>query len=242
MHEGKRILGLIPARGGSKGLPRKNILPLLGKPLISWSIEQGLSSAYLDSVVVSTDDEEIASIAKHDGAEVPFLRPEELASDAAASIEVIAHAIEFLEKKGERFDYLLLLEPTSPLREVKDIDTCIERLMESTAAQAIVSVAKLEGTHPEFNVLIDTATGCIRRVSGGADFRILRRQELQDIYFLEGTIYMSETKALLSKRTFYHEKTLAYVVPRWKSVEIDELTDFICAEALLRARMDGAFS
>lgn len=241
MYKGKKILALIPARGGSKGLPRKNIRPLLGKPLIAWSIEHGLSSKYLDSVVVSTDDEEIASIAKKHGAQAPFLRPKELATDEATSIDVIAHAVDSLRVAGDAFDYLVLLEPTSPLREAPDIDACIERLVDAAAALAIVSVAKLEGAHPEFNVLIDKTTGYIRKVNGGADFRILRRQELPDAYFLEGTIYMSDIGALLSRRTFYHEMTLAYVVPRWKSVEIDELTDFICAEALLKARLEGIF-
>ena len=241
MYKNKRIMALVPARGGSKGLTGKNIRPLLGKPLISWSIEQGLSSRYLDRVVVSTDAEEIAEVARHSGAEVPFLRPEALASDTAASIDVIVHALDFFEAKGETFDYLALLEPTSPLREVQDIDVGIKLLIDTSAARAVVSVAKLESGHPEFNVVIDSATGCIRKMNGGADFRSLRRQELQDVYFLEGSFYMSDIRTLLSRRTFYHELTLAYVVPRWKSLEIDELHDLICAEALLKARSEGMF-
>lgn len=239
MYKGKSILALIPARGGSKGLPRKNIRPLLGTPLMAWSIDQGLGSRYLDSVLVSTDDGEIASVARQYGAEVPFMRPAALATDEAASIDVIAHAVESLKSAGRVFDYLLLLEPTSPLREVSDIDASIELLLEHPSAQALVSVAKLESGHPEFNVVIDGQTGCIRKTNGGADFRVLRRQELADVYFLEGSVYLSEMQALLERRTFYHELTLAYPVPRWKSLEIDELTDFISAEALLKARLQG---
>ncbi len=241
MYKDKKIMALIPARGGSKGLPGKNIRPLLGKPLIAWSIEQALSSRYLDRVIVSTDYEDISEIAKKYGAEVPFLRPAELAADSSGSIDVIAHAVAFLGAQNAVFDYLVLLEPTSPLREAADIEKSVELLIDNSAAKAIVGVARLEGAHPEFNIIIDSATGCIRNAAGGADFRVLRRQELQDVYFLEGTIYMSEIPTLLSRRTFYHELTLPYVVPRWKSLEIDELHDFISAEALLKARIEGLF-
>ncbi|CEO88250.1 acylneuraminate cytidylyltransferase family protein [Syntrophaceticus schinkii] len=128
MYKGKKILGLIPARGGSKGLPGKNIKPLCGKPLIAWAIEQGLASKYLDKVIVSTDDEEIAKVSRSFGAEVPFMRPGELATDAAKTIDVVVHALEFLKQRGGlEFDYLALLEPTSPLRKNGDIDKSIAR-------------------------------------------------------------------------------------------------------------------
>ncbi len=242
MYKGKKILGLIPARGGSKGIPKKNIKLLAGKPLIAWTIEQALNSKYLDKVLVSTDDKEIAEISKKYKAEVPFLRPKELAADEAKSIDVIIHALDFLKAQGLNYDYLMLLEPTSPLRETQDIDRTIEILSNNKRAKAIVSVAKLESTHPEFNVIIDKSTGCIRKMDGTADFRALRRQELQDVFFFEGTIYLSEVDTLLAKRTFYHEKTLPYIVPRWKSLEIDEMCDLVCAEALLKAQTKGCIS
>jgi len=138
MYKDKKILALIPARGGSKGLPRKNIKPLLGKPLIAWTIEQSLASKYLDKVVVSTEDKEIAEISKKYGAEVPFIRPKELAKDDTPSIDVVLHAIDFLEKK-ELFNIIVLLQPTSPLRTISDIDNSIEFLF-SKNAQAIISV------------------------------------------------------------------------------------------------------
>jgi len=122
MYKGKKILALIPARGGSKGLPGKNIKPLLGKPLIAWTIEQAKASKYVDRVVVSTDDDEIAEVAIRYGAEVPFLRPKELARDDSPTIDAILHALDFFSDKGERFDLLALLEPTSPLRDSEDID------------------------------------------------------------------------------------------------------------------------
>jgi len=239
MYKDKNIIGLIPARGGSKGLPKKNIRELCGKPLIAWSIEHGLASKYLDRIIVSTDDEAIAYISKKWGAEVPFSRPKELANDEAKTIDVIIHALEYLRGKDCLPDYLLLLEPTSPLREVEDIDKCIEILLGNNAAQSIVSVARLESGHPEFNIMIDEETGFIKKLDGSTKFRVLRRQELQDVFFFEGTIYLSKVSTLYEKRTFYHKATLAYVVPRWKSFEVDEVADLICIEALLKSRLAG---
>jgi len=239
MYKNRKIIALIPARAGSKGLPGKNIRPLMGKPLMAWSIEQALSTRYLDRVVVSTDSQEFSEIAKKFGAEVPFLRPAELAVDTAPSIDFIAHAVDFFNKGNETFDYLVLLEPTSPLREAEDINKCIELLIDNPSAKAIVSIARLVSGHPEFNVVLDGPDGFIRKMNGSADFRVLRRQELKDVYFFDGTLYMSDIPTLLSKRTFYHELTLSYIVPHWKSVEIDDLSDFICCEALMKARAEG---
>jgi CMP-N-acetylneuraminic acid synthetase len=239
MYNGKRIIGLVPARGGSKGLPRKNIRQLLGKPLIAWTIEQALASSYLDKIIISTDDEEIAAVARQYGAEVPFLRPAALASDAAKSIDVITHAVQFLGDAGFHFDYLMLLEPTSPLRETEDIDACIKMLVTRDGANSIVSIAKLESGHPEFNVVIDNKTGFIKKIDGSAVFSAPRRQDLTDVYFFDGTIYCSKIETLFSTGTFYHGSTLAYPVPKWKSIEIDDLFDLVCAEALLKARQEG---
>ena len=148
MYKGKNILGLIPARGGSKGLPRKNIKPLLGKPLIAWTIEQALASRYLDRVVVSTDNKEIAEISKKYGAEVPFMRPKELAEDNAKGIDVVLHAIDWLKENNKRkqYDLMMLLQPTSPLRATEDIDKAIETLF-LKEAKAIVSVCEV-AHHP----------------------------------------------------------------------------------------------
>ena len=238
MIEKKKIIAIIPARGGSKGIPRKNIKLLAGKPLIAYSIETSLKSRYIDRVVVSTEDEEIAEISKKSGAEVPFLRPKELARDDSPTIDAIMHVINKFEESGEYFDIIVLLEPTSPLRDVGDIDKCVEILISNPEAKGMVSVAKLEGAHPEFNVIINE-DGFIRKSDGTTNFKVLRRQDLEDVYYFEGSIYISEVEALKQKRTFYHELTLAYVVPKYKSLEVDELCDFICVEALMKAKMEG---
>lgn len=238
MIEHKRIISIIPARGGSKGVPRKNIKQLLGKPLIAWTIEVAKSSKYIDRVVVSTDDEEIAEKSKKYGAEVPFLRPNELATDDAKTIDVILHALNWLKTREDYYDFLVLLEPTSPLRDVEDIDKCIEMLIGTPKAEAIVGIAKLESTHPEFNVVINDE-GFIRKPDGATNFEVLRRQDLEDIYFFEGSVYISKVEALKQKRTFYHKSTLCYVVPKYKSLEVDELCDFICIEALMKAKKEG---
>jgi len=235
MIENKRIISIIPARGGSKGVPRKNIKQLLGKPLIAWTIEEAKGSKYINRVIVSTDDEEIAEISKNYGAEV-IKRPKELARDDSPTIDAIMHAINWFEERGEYFDIIVLLEPTSPLRDVEDIDKCIEILIGNPKAEAIVSVAKLESTHPEFNVVINKE-GFIRKLNGTTNFKVLRRQDLKNIYFFEGSIYISYIETLKQKRTFYHESTLAYIVPKYKSLEIDELCDFICVEALMKAKI-----
>jgi CMP-N,N'-diacetyllegionaminic acid synthase len=237
MINNKKIIAIIPARGGSKGLPGKNIRILAGKPLMAWTIEQANCSNYIDKVIVSTEDNEIAEIARKYEAEVPFLRPKELARDDSPTIDVIIHAINWFEEKGNYFDIVVLLEPTSPLRDVEDIDKCIEMLISNPTAKAIVSVAKLESAHPEFNVTISDE-GLIRKLNGTTNFNVLRRQELEEIYFFEGSVYISETLSLKQERTFYHESTLAYVVPKYKSLEIDEICDFICIEALMKAKID----
>jgi len=239
MYRGKRILGVVPARGGSKGLPHKNIRPLLKKPLLAWTLDAAKASNYLDRVIVSTDDHAIANVVRKHGGEVPFMRPAELAQDETSSIDVMVHAISWLKDQGDLFDYVIMLEPTSPLRETADIDQALEQLISHPQAKAIVSVTRLEGDHPEFHVVVDPASRCIRRPNGSSTFKILRRQDLDDMYFFEGTLYISEVAAFMKRRTFYHELTLPYIVPRWKSPEIDELQDFITVEALLKARMKG---
>jgi len=234
LYKGKTILGLIPARGGSKGLPRKNIKPLLGKPLIAWTIEQALASKYIDKIVVSTEDEEIAEVSKKYGAEIPFMRPKELATDNSLTTDVILYTLDWFQKKKEKYDYIVLLESTSPLRETNDIDECIKLLINNKSAKSIVSVSKLESAHPEFNVIIDEKSSFIKKIDGSTDFRVLKRQDLSNVYFFDGTIYISEVKAFFKKQTFYHNRTLAYIVPRWKSIEVDEIFDLISVEAIIK--------
>ncbi|MDO8463828.1 MAG: acylneuraminate cytidylyltransferase family protein [Gallionella sp.] len=236
MISSKKVLAVIPARGGSKGLPGKNIRTLYGKPLIAWSIEQALACPEIDTVIVSTDDPEIARVAALFGAKVPFLRPKELASDTATSIDVVLHAIDFMARGGSVFDLVVLLEPTSPLREVGDISGAIKQLHGTPNCQSVVGVSQVEGTHPAF--LFHMHEGWLKPYLGVQPTN-LRRQDIEELYFLEGSVYVSCIDALKARRSFYHECTAPWIVPRYKSFEIDELADFIIVEALMSARQEG---
>lgn len=233
MYKKKRILGVIPARGGSKGLPGKNIRTLNGKPLIAWTIDVAKKSKYLDLVMVSTDDTKIAKVAKKYGAKVPFMRPKELSSDTAKSIDVMLHALDYYKDKGDEYDYLIMLEPTSPLREATDIDASIKALIDNkSGAVSIVGVSRVEAAHPVFDVTI-TGKGFIKPYAG--DFsKAVRRQDISELYFFEGTVYVSKAPELYRRRSFYHDRTLPYIVPRWKSLEVDDILDMVCAEAILK--------
>lgn len=234
MYKGKRVLALVPARGGSKGIPGKNIRPLAGKPLIAWSIEHGLESRYIDRVVVSTDDVRIARIAKKHGADVPFLRPARLATDKAATMDVVLHALKTLQGAGDEYDFLVLLEPTSPLREAADLDRAIERLINNRrGAESIVGVSQVLAAHPCFDVSIDRK-GFIKPYVGGRTVKVIRRQDLMELYFFEGSLYIATVASLLRRKAFYHEKTLPYIVPKWKSPEVDDITDWVCIEAIMK--------
>lgn len=235
MINGKRVLALIPARGGSKGLPGKNIRSLCDKPLLGWPVQAARDSRYVDAVIVSTDDENIKQVALEQGAEVPFLRPDVLAGDEAKSADVIVHALEFLQAHGRCYSYIILLEPTSPLTEASDIDTAIESLeSQRVYADSIVGVSKVENTHPVFDVIIKPDKLIAPYIG---DFSAAgRRQDIQELYFLEGSLYISDVTVFLKKKTFYHNRTLPYIVPKWKSFEIDQMVDFICVEAIMKQR------
>ena len=232
MYNNKTFLAIIPARGGSKGLPGKNIKELCGKPLISWSIESGFKSKYIDEVMVTTDSKEIANISKLYGANVPFLRPDYLSSDIATTFDAVKHAIDFYKNEIQKeFDYIILLEPTSPLREAIDIDNAIEILFDSNA-DSIVGICKTEDQNPAFLVKKDLK-GFISGYEN-INMTVLRRQDIKSVYFFEGTVYISKTNVLLEKKTFYHQKTIGYEVPKYKSLEIDDMDDFIMAEAMMK--------
>jgi len=234
MINGKSVLAIIPARGGSKGLPGKNIKELCGKPLVAWPIHAAKNSLYIDKIIVSTDDPQIVDIARREGAEVPFLRPSELAADDSTTISVIVHAINFLAELYEAFEYCILLEPTSPLTEGCDINRAIE-LLESmrTKADSIVGVSNVVSTHPVFDVRI-TQEGLISPYVGEHFSDAVRRQEIEELYFLEGSLYISDVKTLLEKQTFYHSRTLPYIMPKWKAFEVDDMVDLICIEAIMK--------
>ena len=228
---GRKVLALIPARGGSKGLPKKNLRHLCGKPLIQWSIDSALACTEIDAVVVSTDDEQIAKVAASSGAEVPFLRPPDLAGDTASSIDVIIHALDFLEENARLFDIVLLIEPTSPLRELSDIQSVL-RSMIDTGATAVVSVCRAESTHPVF-MFRTTDQGRLKPFLDAQPTGV-RRQEIEPLFYIDGTIYASTIHALRQQRAFYHDDTLAYEVAKWKALEIDDIEDFQMVEAIAK--------
>ena len=232
MYKGKTILGVIPARGGSKGLSRKNIKILFGKPLIAWTIEQALASKYLDRLIVSTEDEEIAEVSKKYGAEVPFIRPKELAEDNAKGIDVVLHAIDWLKKNDRRkqYDLIILIQPTSPLRKSDDIDKAIELLF-LKKAKAIVSVCEVDH-HPLWaNTLPED--GCMKDFIR-QEIMNKNRQELSVFYRLNGAIYLAYCNYLKKYRSFIGEKTFAYIMPRERSIDIDSEVDLNLAEVLIK--------
>lgn len=236
MIDGKRVLALVPARSGSKGLPGKNIRLLQGKPLLSWPIEAAKSSRYIDRVVISTDSPEFAKLAEDAGADAPFLRPQELSADTTPSIEFIVHALNTLMASGDEYDYLVLLEPTSPLTEATDIDAALEVLLANRRdADAIVSVAELASTHPAFAVRLDHR-GLMTPYSALSFGQLPRRQDIEPLFSLDGSLYISSTDALHAKRSFCHDRTISHIMPHYKSHEVDDLVDFICIEAILKHR------
>lgn len=215
---------LIPARGGSKGIPRKNIRMMAGKPLIAWTIEAARRARGVDAVVVSTEDAEIAEVARDWGAEVPFVRPTELAADETPGIDPVLHAISMLSQ----YDAVLLLQPTSPLRATADIEGLLA-LARQRGAPAIVSVCESED-HPNW----------MYRIDGGGRLEPLlaepvaaRRQDLPPVYALNGAIYYARTEWLQQHRGFIGPETLGYPMPGERSVDIDGPLDWRLAELLL---------
>lgn len=223
----RRVLALITARGGSKGLPGKNIRPLAGKPMLAWTIEAALAAQAPDRVVLSSDDEDIMAVARAHGCEVPFVRPAALASDTCGSLDVALHALDSLDGG---FDTLVLLQPTSPLRLAGDIDQAC-RVFERSGAPSCASVC---AAHPAPQWIFSTgADGRLQPVldmPGGA----VRRQDLPDYWALNGAIYIADVDWLRHEKRFVSPQTVPYVMPKQRSVDIDDLVDFQLAEVLLR--------
>ncbi len=231
MHHDKTFLSIIPARGGSKRLPRKNILDLAGKPLIAWSIEAAKSSKYIDEVMVTTDDKEIAKVSVRYGAKVPFFRPEVLATDIASTFDVIEHTIDFYKNDLKKeFDYLVLLQPTSPLRKKTHIDEAIA-LMVAKNADAVISVCEVDHSPLWSNTLPENGdlSHFIREEIKG-----IRSQDLPKYYRLNGAIYICRIQRLLEEKTlFIKDNIFAYQMDRKASVDIDEALDLIMAKAII---------
>jgi CMP-N-acetylneuraminic acid synthetase len=227
-----RTLGLILARGGSKRLPGKNIRPLAGKPLIAWSIEAARACAAIEDVVVSTDDEAIADVARIHGARVPFLRPAPLAADSSTSADAALHALACLrEQEGRAFDAVLLLEPTSPLRASTDLPGVADLLARRwDDTDAVVSVGRVHLEQPAVMKQMD-AEG---RLAPWVAPEALGAGEPPAAWFPYGVAYAVKTEALERYRTFYPPRVLGYTIQRWQNYEVDDLFDFLCVEAVMQ--------
>lgn len=227
-----RVTALIPARGGSKRLPRKNIKLLVDKPLIAWSIETAKASKYIDRVVVSTDDEEIKRISEQYGAEVPFLRPEYLSNDQASSFDVVKHAIDFLTLSRSN-ELIVLLQPTSPLRLASEIDTALEFFVQKNA-KGVVSISETEHSPMWSNTMPED--GCM------SDFirpevQGKRSQDLPTFFRLNGSIYIYETLSLLEQsKIFFNENVYGFQTSLETAVDIDTGLDFLIAETIMKNR------
>jgi N-acylneuraminate cytidylyltransferase len=223
---GKSVLAIIPARGGSKGVPRKNIRDLAGKPLIAWTIAAAKASQYIDRLVLSSDDEEIIQVARAHGCEVPFVRPAELARDETPGIDPVLHALEVLPG----YDYVVLLQPTSPLRAAEDIDGCITRCAES-GAPGCVSVTEPDH-HPQWMYTL-SGGGALQPIT---EQHGVRRQDLPQVYALNGAVYVVQTARLQEARAFLGAGTLGYVMPAHRSIDIDTEYDLALAACLLQQK------
>jgi len=226
-----RILGVIPARGGSKGVPRKNIRALGGKPLIAYTIEAAAASKRPTRTIVSTEDEEIARVAREVGGDVPFVRPAKLSTDEAKAIPVIQHALSAVEEQenGTPYDGVMMLQPTTPFRTSEDIDAAVD-LLETTGADSVISVVDVGGHHParmkyiEGNRLIDPPF-C-------EEYENQPRQELSPMYIRNGAIYLTR-REILQSGSFKGRDCRAWAMPAERSINIDTMLDFKYAEWLL---------
>ena len=230
----KKILAIIPARSGSKSLKNKNIKPFCKKPLLHWVIKAANQSKFIHKTIVSTDSLKIKKICQPYNVEVPFLRPKRISQDNSRSVDLIFHVINYFKNKEQVFDYVILLEPTSPLTTAEDIDEALVRLHKNRKyADAIVGISQNINRHPIYNVKVKP-NGTIRPYK--KKFFTLRRQNLEKLYFFDGSLYISKIDKLIKSKTFYHNRTLGFITQKWKSIEVDDIADFIIAETIFKNR------
>lgn len=224
----RSVLAIIPARGGSKGVPRKNIRPLAGRPLIAWTVAEARESRYIDRLILSSDDEEIIRVGREAGCEAPFVRPAELARDDTPGIEPVLHALEMLPG----YDYVVLLQPTSPLRTAGDIDRCIE-LCRRLDAPACVSVTEPDKS-PYWMYSLAEGERMVPLLARPEGFN--RRQDLPPAYVLNGAVYVAQTDWLRRGRSFLSPETVGCVMAKDHSLDIDTELDFLICELMLDGR------
>jgi len=228
----KRVLGLIVARGGSKGLPGKNLRLVGGRPLIVWTIQAAMASRCIDRLILSSDDREIIATAEKHGCPAPFVRPANLAEDHSTAEAVALHALDAVD---EAFDYLVLLQPTSPFRKPEDIDGCLE-LCAARGAPGCVSVSPLD--KPAEWIFRKDANSLLHPLLGGWDYPT-QRQQAQPFHFLNGAVYVVDTAWFRAEGRFVSPDILAYEMPPERAVDIDTEWDLRWAEALLLELSEG---
>ncbi len=234
---GEKVLGVITARGGSKGIPGKNVKPLLGKPLIAYTIEAAKESGVFDRIILSTDDLEIADVAKEYGCEVPFMRPAELATDGTVHLPVMQHAVSWLrDHRGYEPDYVMILQPTSPLRQPFHIRGAVELILQ-TGADSVLSVAEIPVHFSPYRAMVRGGDGMLRLLNGNpVRTRIPRRQDVPKTYRNVCAIYLFKTKLLFDapNPNFYGDRVAPYVVEEKYTVDIDFPEDWEAAERALQ--------
>ncbi|WP_298845450.1 acylneuraminate cytidylyltransferase family protein [Clostridium sp.] len=233
MYKNKRFLAIIPARGGSKSIPNKNIMSICGKPLIAYTIDAGKKSKYVDEIIVSTDSEVIKVIAEQYGAKVPFLRPEELSNDTSKSIDVVMHCIDFYKNNNVSFDYVILLQPTSPLRTFEHLDNAIEKLIELNST-SLVSVCEVDENPVLMRKIVNEKLKEIISFEGTN----LRRQDLPVFYKFNGALYINSNDMLINQRKFIDENTIPYVMDKESSIDIDTMLDARLVELIIKESLD----
>lgn len=219
MSANPRVVAIIPARGGSKGLPRKNVLPVSGKPLIAWTIEAARNADCISRLILSSDDQEIIDAAIKYGCDVPFVRPAELATDAASSIAVVLHALGHVRD----CEYVMLLQPTSPLRNAQDIDAAFQLMIEM-GAESCVSVCPVEES-PYWMYQVDEHARLMPLMRKSE--LPARRQDLPQVFILNGAIYIAKVERLIATQSFVDDGTVGYVMSRARSIDIDTAKDFL---------------
>lgn len=233
----KKTLGLIVARGGSKGIPKKNLYPVCGVPLIKYTIEASRRASNLSKVILSTDNEEIAKVASEFGCDVPFLRPKALSEDNSTIIPVIQHAIDFLEKKNNYFDSIMLLQPTNPLRTPSDIDGSIN-LLSKGDCDSVISLVKVEDHHPARMKLINDK-GFLSDPPYATKKFDEPRQAFSDVFLRNGAIYLSDIDLIKNTGRLMGDKCKPWLIPRERAVNIDDLFDVFIVEQLLKSNLES---
>ena len=233
MYKKKKIIAIIPARGGSKGLPNKNIKKIYGKPLIYWTLKRVKESKLIDKYFISTDSIKIKNECKKIGFDIPVLRPSKFAEDNSPSSDLVIHALDYFENLLLKFDYVVLLEPTSPLRKPDDIDNAIKKLIDDQNADTLVSLGEIQMEHPSITKKIKTKKKYISPFIKD-DKVFFQRQQFKKAYFPYGVAYIAKTKYFRNMKTFYSQKTLPFFIERWQNYEIDDQIDFDINELLIK--------